>query len=216
MIKSIFTNKIATLALTGLCAVTPLRVNPAIAQTTFDETEVEQTSYIAVAQPFGDNKYNLIVIEQIPGKNSCWSEAGANPVNVDLLLLNFDFSGHCRRSTDANGYSIRFDGQDLGLDYLLSLTQRDGNLVLLGMNRQDPRQEPIVVGSAQGINGQPMKIILNPGWRFSKRTYQGKMLGHVYFSYDSAQGQTQMPDEMNTPDMMEEGTIQEIVAPPAN
>jgi len=216
MIKSIFTNKIATLALTALCAVTPFSINQAIAQSTFDETDVEQSSYIAVAQPFGDNKYNLIVIEQIPGKNSCWSEAGANPVNVDLLLLNFDFSGHCRRSTDANGYSIRYDGQDLGLDYILTLMPKNGDLVLVGMNRQDPRQEPIVVGSAQGINGQPMKIILNPGWDFSKRTYQGKMLGHVYFSYDSAEGQTQLPSDTNNPDVIDQGTIQEIVAPPAN
>lgn len=219
MIKSAFSRKIATLALTTLCSILPFNAAQSV---TFDETEVEQTSFIAVAQPYGENKYNLIVIEQIPNKNSCWSEMGGNPVNVDLLLINFDFSGHCRRSTDANGYSIRFDGQDLGLDFLLSLVEKDGNLVLMGMNRRDSRQQPIVVGTAQGLNGQPMKIQLNPGWRFTKRTYQGKVLGHVYFSYDSASDQMTMPIEnmnnpmMENPEMIEQGTIQEIVAPPAN
>lgn len=223
MIKSAFSRKITTLALTTLCSVLPFNAAQSV---TFDETEVEQTSFIAVAQPYGENKYNLIVIEQIPNKNSCWSEMGGNPVNVDLLLINFDFSGHCRRSTDANGYSIRFDGQDLGLDFLLSLVEKDGNLVLMGMNRRDSRQQPIVVGTAQGINSQPMKIQLNPGWRFTKRTYQGKVLGHVYFSYDSADTQMTMPMEdmnntiMNNPEKIEEmiqqGTMQEIVAPLAN
>jgi hypothetical protein len=224
MIKSTFTHKIATLALTTLCSVVAFNTTNAA---TFEETEVEQTSYVAVAQPFGENKYNLIVIEQIPNKNSCWGETGANPVNVDLLLLNFDFSGHCRRSTDANGYSIRFDGNDLGLEVILSLVERDGDLVLLGLNRRDPRQEPIVVGTAHGLNGQPMKIQLNPGWRFSKRTYQGKVLGHVYFSYDSAAAQMSQPVEeinntmmdntmMDNPDMVEQGIMQEIVAPSVN
>lgn len=216
MIKSAFTRKIATLALTTLCSILPLNA----AQTaTFEEMEVSQPSFIAVAQPYGDNKYNLIVIEQIPNKKACWSETGGNPVNVDLLLINFDFSGHCRRSTDANGYSIRYDGEDLGLNVLLNLVERNGNLILLGMNRLDPRQPPIIVGTTEGLNAQPMKIQLSPGWRFTKRTYQGKTLGHVYFSYDSAQSQTPMPMEdgmMNNPETVEEGTVQEIVAPPAN
>ena len=29
------------------------------------------------------------------------------------------------------------------------------------------------------------KISLDPGWRFTKRTYQGRELGHVYLTYDS-------------------------------
>ncbi len=219
MIKSTFTQKIATLALSTLCSIFPLNA----AQTaTFDEIEVEQPSFIAVAQPYGDNKYNLIVIEQIPNKNTCWSESGGNPVNVDLLLVNFDFSGHCRRSTDANGYSIRYDGEDLGLNVLLNLVERNGNLILLGMNRLDPRQPPIIVGTTEGLSNQPMKIQLSQGWRFTKRSYQGKVLGHVYFSYDSAQGQMSMPmedthnDMMGDPSMMEEGTIHDIVAPSVN
>lgn len=223
MIKSLLSTKLSILALTVLSSFSSFNAVKAI---TFQETEVSQNEFIAVAQPYGDNKYNLIVIEQIAGKNTCWSEGGANPVNVELLLLNFDFSGHCRRSTDANGYSIRSDGQDYGLDILLNLVERDGNLFLIGMNRKDTSQPPVVVGTAQGLNDQPMKVLLNPGWRFTKRTYEGKPLGHVYFSYDSATAGNAMPpmntnnnQEVNTPvptpvdEIPREGTIQEIVSP---
>lgn len=223
MIKSLLSTKLSVLALTALSSFLPFNATQAV---TFEETEVNQNEFIAVAQPYGENKYNLIVIEQIAGKNSCWSEGGSNPVNVELLLLNFDFSGHCRRSTDANGYSIRSDGQDYGLDILLNLVERDGNLLLIGINRKDSRQPPVVVGAAQGLNSQPMKIQLNPGWRFSKRTYEGKPLGHVYFSYDSATAGNVTPpldtnntQEVNTPlispgEIPPQGPIQEPVASP--
>ena len=82
----------------------------------YSESEVDQTQFIAVAVPFGNRQYNLMVIEQIAGKSQCWSESGSQPVTVEALLLNFDFSGSCRRATDSNGYSIRIDGQDYGLD----------------------------------------------------------------------------------------------------
>lgn len=233
MFKSLFPQKISVLTLTALASLLPFNSAKAI---TFQETEVPQEEFIAVAQPFGENKYNLIVIEQIPNKNKCWNEVGANPVNVDLLLANFDFSGHCRRSTDANGYSIRYDNQDYGLDYILSLVERDGNLVLIGVNRRDPRQPPVTIGSAQGLNGSPMKIVLNPGWRFTKRTYEGKVLGHVYFSFDSASApQDTVPNtvegninpsnstnnetlptttqSISEEEILQQGTVQEIVAP---
>ena len=184
MLKSKISHRLSILFLATLSSVLPFSV---VNASTFQETEVNQEEFIAIAQPFGENKYNLIVIEQIPEKNSCWSEnqTSSNPVNVDLLLMEFDFSGHCRRSTDANGYSIRYDGQDYGLDYILTLVEKDGKLLLIGTNRTNLNQPPIIVGSSEGINGQPMKIKLNPGWRFTKRTYDGKVLGHVYFSYDS-------------------------------
>lgn len=212
--------KFAALTLATFSSITAL--NP-VKASTFEETPVEQSQFIAVSQPYGDNKYNLIVIEQIPGKQACWAETGATPVNVDILLLNFDFSGHCRRSTDANGYSIRFNGQDLGLDYLLSIVERNGEIQLIGTNRLDRSQPQILVGTTQGVIGGPMKIQLNPGWRFSKRTYQGKVLGHVYFSYSDEQaaidsGGMMSSDNENLVDndnleSVPGGTVQDFVAP---
>lgn len=215
MLKSSLSVKLITLALTSVFGIIP--INSANASI-FDEVEVEQENFVAVAQPFGEeNRLNLIVVEQIPGMNTCWSETGSNPTNVDLLLVNFDFSGHCRRSTDANGYSIRYEGQDLGLDYILSLVRRDGELRLVGINRRENQR--IEVGTVGAYNDQAMKINLNPGWKFSKRSYQGNVLGHVYFSYTAPEQPIQEEvieePEIDMNDVPLEGEIRDIV-PPSN
>ena len=55
---------------------------------TFSETTVDQNKVIAIARPYGEGKYDLLVIEQVPGKRSCWTEKGQNPVLIDPLLIN--------------------------------------------------------------------------------------------------------------------------------
>lgn len=151
----------------------------------FQEQAIEQNLVIAVARPYGESKFDLLVLEQIPGKQQCWNESGANPALIEPLLLNFDFTGICRRATDSNGYSIRLDGQDLGLDYLLRIVPRNGELVLVGTARAGNYPE-IVVGRTGGLAGGFMKIQLNPGWQFTRRAYNGKALGHYYFSASRA------------------------------
>ena len=154
--------------------------------TDYGELKVEQTQFIAVAVPFGNRQYNFMVLEQIAGQQQCWSESGSKPVTVDPLLLNFDFSGSCRRATDSNGYSIRMNGQDYGLDYLLSIVERDGELLLIGTPRGgNSNLSEVVVGRSYGINEGLSKIFLNPGWQFTKRTFQDQTLGHVYLSKNS-------------------------------
>ncbi len=152
----------------------------------FEQQEVEQSQFIAIARPFGENKYDLLILQQLPGQRQCWSENSSNPILVTPLLLNFDFTGSCERSTDSNGYSLRLDGQDYGLDYLLRLVERNGELVLVGTHRTDPSQKEIIVGRTEGISKGFLKITLNPGWRFTKRAYQGRVLSHVYLTGDSA------------------------------
>jgi N-acetylmuramoyl-L-alanine amidase len=152
----------------------------------FDEQAIDQTQVIAIARPYGGNKFDLLVLEQIQGKRQCWSESGSSPVMVDPLLLNFDFTGICRRATDSNGYSIRLDGRDFGLDYILRIVERNGELYLVGTPR-DARRPELVVGRTRGMQKGFMKIILEPGWKFSRRTFQGKSLGHFYFSGKEAE-----------------------------
>lgn len=176
--KPNLTIKLAVLATAVLANIIPFNLAQA---STFDEQQIDQTKIIAIARPYGDNKYDLLVIEQIPGKRECWQENGANPVLIEPLLLNFDFTGICRRSTDSNGYSIRMAGQDYGLDYILRLVERNGELVLIGTNRVNPSQE-IVLGRTQGLIRSFMKISLDPNWQFTRRTFQGRALGHFYFS----------------------------------
>jgi hypothetical protein len=152
---------------------------------TFDEQEVDQAAVIAVARPFSDTKFDLFIVEQIPGKKQCWSESGSAPSIVEPLLLNFDFTGNCRRATDSNGYSIRLDDRDLGLEYILRLVERNGELLLVGTPRT-PKMPEIVVGRTRGVQRTFMKIVLDPGWKFTKRSHQGKTVGHFYFSGDRA------------------------------
>ncbi len=175
--------KLATLATVTLSSLIP--VNLPVKASTFSETALDQSGVIAIARPYGEGKYDLLVIEQIPDKQDCWTESGSNPVLVDPLLLNFDFTGICRRATDSNGYSIRLDGNDLGLDYLLRLVPRGGELVLVGTPRTAGYSE-IVLGSTKGMAQGFMKVNLYPGWQFTKRTYQDKVLGHFYFSGSQA------------------------------
>lgn len=159
--------------------------NPTTAAT-FDSAEVKGDNFIAVAAPYGENKHQLLIIEQLSNRRPCWSENGSNPVTVDPLLLNFDFTGICGRSTDSNGYSLRMSGEDLGLEYILRIVERNGDLVLVGTPRVNRSAPEIEIGSTQGMSNGFAKIILNPGWRFTRRTYQGKSLGHIYLTTDSS------------------------------
>lgn len=159
---------------------------PSAPAVSFDQQEVEQSQVIAIARPYGEGQYDLLILQQIPGQRQCWSESGSNPTTVEPLLLNFDFTGICDRSTDSNGYSIRLDGQDYGLNYLLRVVKRNGELVLVGTPRTDPTQAEIVVGSTKGIVPGFLKISLAPGWRFTRRAYQGKVLSHIYLTGDSS------------------------------
>jgi cell division protein FtsN len=166
-----------------IVAVLPLYgMNPSMAAT-FGQAEVKQDKFIAIAVPRAAGYYNLLVLEQLSTKKECWRESGSKPVRVEPLLLNFNFTGICGRATDSNGYSIRVAGQDKGLDYRLSLQKQKDNLVLVGMPQHG---KPIELGQTNGLRSGFLKIILSPGWRFAKRTYSGKTLGHVYFSRDTA------------------------------
>jgi len=70
--------------------------------------------------------------------------------HCSALLLDFDFTGSCERATDSNGYSLRIRGTDYGLEYLLRIVQRNGELVLVGTPR-NPRQSEVIVGRTKGL-----------------------------------------------------------------
>ncbi|MGJ3244570.1 MAG: DUF3747 domain-containing protein [Elainellaceae cyanobacterium] len=174
---------IATAATTLVGSLTA--ISPAIA-VNFGQKEVDQNKFVAVAAPYGNNAHQLLILEQIAETRPCWREFGSAPVQIDPLLTNFDFTGICGRSTDSNGYSIRMDEQDLGLRYSLRIVRRDGNLMLIGAPNRNRNSPEIEIGRANGVVNDFAKIQLNPGWRFAKRTYDGRTLGHVYLTYDSS------------------------------
>ncbi|GCL49284.1 hypothetical protein NIES3804_08380 [Microcystis aeruginosa NIES-3804] len=152
--------------------------------TLFEQREVNQEDFIAIARPYGNGKYDLLILQQIPGKRQCWTVNGTEPTIVQPLLLDFDFTGSCERATDSNGYSLRIQGKDYGLEYLLRIVQRNGELVLVGTPR-NPRQSEVIIGRTKGLGTGLIQIYLIDGWRFTKRSLAGQNLSHIYLTADS-------------------------------
>jgi hypothetical protein len=181
--KSLLPLKITAIATAIFTSTLPFSSN-SLQAATIAEEKVDQTQVIAVAAPFGSKNYNLVVVEQIPAKQQCWSEMGSQPTIINPLWTTFDFTGSCRRATDSNGYSVHLDGQDTSQDYLLNLEEKDGELQLIAINFKD--RSRTVVGKTFGMSpGKFLKIYLNPGWQFTKKTVDGKVVGHVFFSGDT-------------------------------
>ncbi len=183
LFKSALPLKASALAITLLTSLLPLKA--AHAQSLFGEEPISN-DMAAIAVPLRSGTYGFIVVEQIPDQQDCWSESGSNPTIVDPLLLTFDFTGSCKRSTDGNGYSIRVDGQDLGLQYSLRVAQVGNELLLIG-TPSDRSKPEMIVGRSGGLATGYLKMSLLPGWRFTRRTFEDKALGHYYLSGTGSQ-----------------------------
>ena len=169
---------IATITTISTSAIAPMQ--PANA-TDFDEFAVDQSQFVAVAVPYNYRRYKLAIIEQVPGKQACWSESGSSPTTVDLKLLTFDHTNDCLKAVDTNGYSLRVDGEDDKVAYMLDLVERNGQLELIA-DHKDPSEPTVVIGRTNGLVESPMKIELDPNWQFTKRLYQGSAIQHIYMS----------------------------------
>ncbi|TAD76462.1 MAG: DUF3747 domain-containing protein [Oscillatoriales cyanobacterium] len=155
----------------------------------FGQQEVDQSKFVAIAQPLGSDSHKLLVLEQISNRRLCWSETGRYPTQIDPLLVTFNFTGICGRSIDSNGFSIRVAGNDLALQYSLRLSRRFNSVVLQGTPFSTGQGPAMDIATTGGFTSGFLKLQLFPGWRFTKRTYNGRPLPHFYFtndSYDSA------------------------------
>lgn len=160
----------------------------AIAQT-FGKDEIDQSRYVLVSAPGGTFvPHSLMIIGQITDERPCWSEVGTNPVEIEPLLRDFDFTGICSRGTDSNAYSLRLADEDLGSQYRLEITEQEGDLILSAVPRPGPSQSQgrrFIIGRTGGTSSTGFaKINLNSGWRLTKRTFQGSPLGHLYLTND--------------------------------
>jgi hypothetical protein len=158
-------------------SVVPSKILQAAA---FSEQQLNQNQFAVIAAPYRHG-YNLVVVEQIPGQKKCWSETGTSPTVVKPLFLNFDFTKACIRSADSNNYSIRFNGQDYGMDYLVNIVKQDNELHLIGVPR-DNTQPQLHIGRTHGLSSGSLKIVLDPQWRLTKRVHQGNSTNHIYLS----------------------------------
>lgn len=159
----------------------------------FDNIEVPQEDFVLVAAPGGGllGRPEFMIIEQKIDAQQCWSESGSNPTQIEPLLLNFDFSGICGRSTDSNGYSIRAGDGDAGSRFNLSIDEENGEYILVAKPSSFPtnpyrNSPPLKLGRTfgQASNGFT-KIFLNPGWRLTRRSFEGRTLGHLYLTNDA-------------------------------
>ncbi|WP_281258900.1 DUF3747 domain-containing protein [Stenomitos frigidus] len=173
--------KLVALSTLALSSLTPMK--PADAAL-FSKAALDPSKLTLIASPYGSNAHQLLIVEQVSNNRACWSESGSSPTVVDPLLANFDFTGICGRSTDANGYSIRMGDQDLGLQYSLRVVQRNGDLLLVGVSNRDRTAPEIPIGRAGGVTNGFAKLYLNPGWRITRRVYDNQPLGHFYLTND--------------------------------
>ena len=178
-------NRLKSLLLTlSAIASTAVMAVPQAKAVSFQEQRVNQDQFAVVAVPFGYKEHRLEIIEQIPGGKKCWNESGAAPVQVDLLMLNFDHTDSCRRIFNTNGYTLRLNGQDDRVAHVMKIVENNGELQLVAFHK-DPSRPNTVIGRTNGISNGAMKIILNPGWQITKRVHQGQVIDHLYLSGNS-------------------------------
>ena len=191
----------------GLAAIVTLAIGfatltrPAIASnfeqkiaSNFEQKEVDTSRFVLAAFPYGNGLHQLLILEQLSDARLCWREYGDNTVQIEPLLLNFDFTGICSRSTDSNGYSIRLAGEDLSWRYRLQVVQQGNDLVLIGKPNVDANAPELLIARTSGSAPRFAKLVLQPGWRLTKRAYQGKVLGHVYLTNDRSLADLAAPD----------------------
>ena len=117
--------------LTTLTALTAAAIaGSAIASTSalaqyYGQQPIAADRVVAVAEPVANGRfYRLLILQQLSDQRACFSEQAGSPTVVEPLLLNFDFTGICGRSSDSNGDSVRIGGEDLSRRYRLQVTRR--------------------------------------------------------------------------------------------
>ncbi len=156
----------------------------AMAQMT--QQELDPNGVTVVASPYqGGEKHQLLILEQLTSARACWSEQKAQTMTiVNPLLTEFNFSGICGRATDSNGFSVRMGGRDFDWRYTLQVVKREGDLILMARNTTRNASMPdLVVGRVGGTTAGFAKIMLEPGWRVTRRVAQGKLTGHFYLTH---------------------------------
>ena len=165
----------------------------AAGQSLFQKEEVNGDDFVVMAAPRGlSGDYFLMIVEQQTDDRACWQERGNAPVEVDALLLTFDFTRICGRKSDSNAYSVRMADVDLGLNYSLRVVPEGEELFLRAYSNLDFNAPPIEIGRTNGISETGYtRILFEPGWRLTRRVYDGRALGHIYITSDSPLEQTQ-------------------------
>jgi hypothetical protein len=171
----------------GLVAAVP--APPSQAQSLFGASEVDPSRFVLVAAPIGSGaRSQLNIYEQVRGSRPCFAVGTSKPAAVDPLLASFDFTGVCSRYIDANGFSVRVAGSDLGTVYRLMVSREKGDVLLLAVPTRAGAGPEMVVARTGGQASGFLKLELEPGWKLMRRSFRGRALGHVYLYTDAFPG----------------------------
>ena len=155
---------------------------PLAAASLFDSQPLDEQRFAVLARAVGQDRWTLLVLEQIKTRPLCWEKRSDGLVNP--ALNGFDFTGICSRYLDSNGYSLRTGGSDMDSAFRLRIESDRRGLVLTAF---DPnRAVPIVVARSEQVQRKRdafVELKLEPGWSLERRAYKGRTLSHVYFAH---------------------------------
>lgn len=146
----------------------------------FGAEPLAEGSTVALAQPVDGTRWNLVVVERLQPGTGCWQQQGQGLVSLEPDALTNETL--CNRLQSSSGYSLRAAGQDLRSPWRLRIEAVDNRLELQAFNPS--LSTPITIGTAPlSSNASALPAFtLNPGWSFQKRSYEGRLLSHVYLS----------------------------------
>lgn len=175
---------LTALSLAGLGAIAASMANApgAGAAGIFGAEPLAKGSTVALAQPVDGNRWNLVVVERLQPGNGCWQLQASGLVTLEPDALTNETL--CNRLQSSSGYSLRAGGQDLSAPWRLRIEASGNRLELQALNPSLPA--PLTIGTAPLVSVSPGGALpafnLNPGWTFEKRSYEGRLLSHVYLS----------------------------------
>lgn len=167
----------------GSLAACLLAGNPQVlAESLFGAEPVPEGSILTVAQPLGDDRWTLVLVERLQPGRHCWRDQGDG--SVKLRTADFLRPGLCTRAQSSSSFSLRAAGRDLPTYWRLRIEPVGTRLELQAFNPSQPT--PITIGVGQKPAGDSKDTMpalrLNPGWTLEKRSYEGRLLSHLYLS----------------------------------
>lgn len=188
---------------------------PVWARSLFDSEPLQQDQFAILARAVGQDRWKLLVLEQIKARPLCWEN------RTDGLVLpslnGFDFTGICSRYLDSNGYSLRTGGQDTKKSVRLRLHQGRSGLELQAM---EPNSSTAVVvaraGQVKRNKDAFVKLELEPGWELERRAYKGRKLSHLYFANSESLNQLMAKTSKRPNQTVLMSTVMQSLKPPSS
>lgn len=168
----------------GLLAAAGACLQPlAEARAIFDSQPIPANQVVALAQPLAGNRWGLVLLEQRQAGVSCWqTQADGTVLNMADGVRN---EIYCGRYASSGAYSLRVAGSDLSRPWQLKLETSNDRLELQATSPQTT--SPIVVAQGAIPSGATAPNTLVPlelrsGWGLERRSYNGRLLSHIYLS----------------------------------